>query len=111
MSNSTVFSRSAISTRRILVVEDDPEMCRLIVHKLANAGFETLSAASGEEALEVIEREGLPHLAITDINMRGMTGLEFCEIVQQYSDLPVIMVTAVDESATTIKAIEQYAED
>lgn len=97
--------------QRILIVEDDPEMRQLIAKKLSNVGYEVQTAASAEAALQLITQHGLPHLAIVDINMPGMSGLEFCETVQQYSDLPVIMVTAVKEVETTIKAIEKYAED
>jgi DNA-binding response OmpR family regulator len=86
-------------------------MRHLIVRKLGNAGFEMLWAASGLQALEVIKQHGLPHLAVVDINMPGMNGLELCATVQQYADLPVIMVTAVTETTTAIRAIERYAED
>lgn len=106
-----MLSPSADPVRRLLVVDDDNEMRLLIARKLVSAGFEVQTAVSGRHALDIIERNGLPHLAIVDINMPGMNGLEFCETIQQSVDLPVIMVTAVSESATTIKAIELYAED
>ena len=79
---------------------------------LERAGFEVLAAPSGEDALEQIQHNGLPHLAIVDINMPlGMDGFEFCEAVLEFCDLPIIMLTAVEESETIIQAIEQYAED
>jgi DNA-binding response OmpR family regulator len=84
---------------------------RLVSDKLDRAGFEVFTAASGHQALQQIERRGLPHLAIVDINMPGMDGFEFCRTVQAYSDLPVIMLTAVDEEETVILGIEQFAED
>lgn len=111
MSDANVLTRSIHLPQRILVVDDDGEMRQLIVKKLIHVGYDVASAASGEQALAWIEQHGLPHLAIIDINMPGISGLELCEIVQQYSDLPVIMVTAVNEANTTIKAIEKYAED
>jgi DNA-binding response OmpR family regulator len=111
MSDANVLARSSQQPQRILVVDDDVEMRQLIARKLTSVGYEVSSAASGEQALTWIEQHGLPHLAIIDINMPGISGLEFCEIVQQYSDFPVIMVTAVNEANTTIKAIEKYAED
>jgi DNA-binding response OmpR family regulator len=97
--------------RRILVVDDDPAILRLVRDKLDRAGFEVCTAASGLQALELIDRRGLPHLAIVDINMPGMDGFELCQTVQAYSDLPVIMLTAVDEEETVIRGIEQFAED
>ena len=101
----------AYHTERILVIDDDPVILRLVSDKLDWAGFEVFTAASGQQALQQIDRRGLPHLAIVDINMPGMDGFEFCRTVQAYSDLPVIMLTAVDEEETIIRGIEQFAED
>lgn len=96
---------------RILVVDDDPKHIRVVTHKLEQADYEVLSALSGQQALDLIARQGLPHLAIVDLSMPGMDGFEFCRIVQQYSDLPVIMLTAVDDQETIVQGIELYAED
>jgi DNA-binding response OmpR family regulator len=97
--------------QRIRVVDDDQALLRMVGDKLDRAGFEVLTAASGRQALELIERRGLPHLAIVDIMMPEMDGFEFCQRIQQFSDLPVIMLTAVDEEETVIRGIEYFAED
>ncbi len=97
--------------QRILVVDDDQAIRRLLKDKLEGAGYEVWAAESGDHALEVIGRRGMPHLAIVDINMPGMNGLRFCEAVQQFSDLPVIMLSAVDEEETVVASIMRYAED
>jgi DNA-binding response OmpR family regulator len=89
-------------TQRVLVVDDDPLVLRLVSDKLDLAGFEVFTASSGQQALELIDHRGLPHLAIVDINMPGMDGFEFCRTVQAYSDLPIIFLTAVDEEETII---------
>ncbi|MFN8489227.1 MAG: response regulator transcription factor [Caldilineaceae bacterium] len=102
---------SLIKAKRILVVEDDEEIRRLLSVKLTREGFEVFTAPSGQHALDSIAQHGLPHLAIVDINMPIMGGLEFCERVKRFSDVPVIILTAVDESKTVIHAIEQFAED
>ena len=87
-------------------------MVRLVSSALQKSGFQVSTAASGEEGLELIRRNGLPHLALVDIHMPyGMNGFEFCETVLNYSDLPIIMLTAVDEDDTIIQTIDQYAED
>lgn len=111
MQNVSDLEKLAGSPPRVLVVDDDPDILRLVRDKLDRAGFEVLTASSGQQALAVIDRAGLPHLAIVDINMPGMDGFEFCRIVQSYSDLPVILLTAVDEEETIIQGIEHYAED
>jgi len=97
--------------QRVLVVDDDPAILQLVSDKLERAGFQVVTAASGEQALDLLVRNGLPHLAIVDINLPGMDGFEFCRIIQAYSDLPVIMLTAVDEEETVIRGIDQFAED
>jgi DNA-binding response OmpR family regulator len=99
------------SAQRILLVDDDPLTLSVLEHLLGSAGYLTLSATSGSEALELLSRFGLPALAIVDINMPGMSGLEFCRRVHEFSDLPIVMLTAVRQEATIVQAIEQYAED
>lgn len=97
--------------QRILIIDDDPAILRLVKDKLEGAGYDVFTAASGQQALELIARRGMPHLAIVDVNMPGMNGLQFCETVQQFSDLPVVMLSAVDEEETIIQSISRYAED
>ncbi len=108
---SDVLLPAAQAAQRILVVDDDFAIQRLVRDKLEYAGYEVFTASNGHEALEVIGRRGIPHLAVVDINMPGMNGLEFCEAVQQFSDLPVIMLSAVDEEETIVHSINRYAED
>lgn len=103
--------RALDSPQRILVIDDDRVILRLVKERLEYAGYEVVTATSGQPALDLIAQRGLPHLAIVDINMPGMNGFEFCKAVQQFSDLPVIMLTAVDEEETIIRGIEHFAED
>ena len=99
------------SPHRILVVDDDPDILRLVSAKLDSAGFDVLTASSGQRALDMIERRGLPHLAVVDLMMPGMSGYDFCQTVQQYTDLPVIMLTAIVEEENVIRGIQHFAED
>lgn len=96
----------------ILVVDDNQYTQRIVQYALQNASFKTITASSGEEALESFQTEGLPHLAIVDLHMPpGMSGFEFCRTIHQFTDLPVIMLTAVNEEDTVIEGLERYAED
>lgn len=98
-------------TQRILAVDDNTYTLRIVQHTLEQAGFQVLTAISGREALKIINRHGMPHLAIVDMNMPVMSGLEFCHTVREFSDVPIIMLTAVSTESTIVKTIEQYAED
>lgn len=111
MSDRSSVSHPAIGQQRILLVDDDPGIRRLVKLELEHAGLEVFTAASGQEALRVVARHGLPHLAIVDILMPGMDGIEFCEALRQLGDVPVIMLTAVSEEQTVVRAIERCAED
>ena len=75
---------------RILVVDDSAMVLRMVEASLSDAGFQVMAALSGEEALEMMQEQGLPHLALVDINMPlGMDGFELCEQILEFSDLPV----------------------
>ncbi|WP_420628613.1 response regulator transcription factor [Candidatus Leptofilum sp.] len=105
-------SDSDINNYRILAVDDDPFNLRIVGHALEQSGYRVMTAGSGEEALSVITQYGLPHLAIVDIHMPpGMSGFEFCRSIHQFSDLPVIMLTAVNEESTVVEGLEEHAED
>ena len=106
---SAIFA--TMTDKRILVIDDNTHTLLLVRRALQQAGFQVETSTSAEEALIHIQEKGLPHLAIVDIHMAGMSGLEFCERVQQFSDLPVIMLTAVEKEETIVQAIELYAED
>jgi DNA-binding response OmpR family regulator len=102
----------ATDNYKILVVDDNHSILRMVRMALEQANYEVTALASGEEALVHIQRHGLPHLAVVDINMPpGMDGFDLCEAVHEFSDLPIIMLTAIDNEETVIEAIEQHAED
>ncbi len=96
---------------RILVVDDDPDILRTVQMTLEIEGFEIGTAGGAPEAKEWISQNGLPHLAIVDIMMPGTNGIELAREVQKFADLPVIMLTAVDEESTVVETIEELAED
>ena len=99
------------SAQRILVVDDDPDILRMVQVTLELEGFEIGTAESAPQAKEWIRHNGLPHLAIVDIMMPGTNGIELAREVQKFADLPIIMLTAVDEETTVVSTIEEVAED
>jgi DNA-binding response OmpR family regulator len=94
-----------------MAIDDNAYTLRLVEFTLREAGFRVITSISGEEALEQIETQGLPDLAIVDLHMPGISGFEFAHRVHQYSDLPLIMLTAVNHEATVVEGLEQHAED
>ncbi|MFN8472654.1 MAG: response regulator transcription factor [Anaerolineae bacterium] len=98
-------------TQRLLVVEDDPATLRLVADKLTHAGYDVFGASSAEHGLDIISRRGVPHLAVVDIKLGGMDGFEFCRSVHQWSDLPIILLSAISEEDVIIQGIDLFAED
>ncbi|MBK7894406.1 MAG: response regulator transcription factor [Anaerolineaceae bacterium] len=96
---------------KILVVDDNISILRAVQTALQREAYVVHTAVSGEEALSVISRTGLPHLAIIDLNMPGMDGFELCEAIHEFSDLPIIMLTAIDDEETVVFGLDRYAED
>ena len=97
--------------QRILAIDDDPEVLELITATLEDAGYEVMTSETAEMALNLMNDEGLPHLAVIDIRLPGLDGLSLCQRIHDISDVPVIMLTVVDDEETVVKTIEKYAED
>lgn len=95
----------------VLVVDDDPDILRVVRAALESQGLEAATAGSGREALDWIESNGLPHLAVIDIRMPGIDGLELARRILRASDVPLVMLTAVDDEHTILDALEHLAED
>ncbi len=97
--------------KSILLVDDDRDLQNLLRLSLERAGYHVVSAFSGEQALEIVEKRGMPHLAIVDIYMPGMGGLEFCRRIQGFCDVPIIILTSEIDTDVVVDSIERYAED
>lgn len=108
---SEIMLDSAQETQRILAVDDNTYTLRIVQHTLEQVGYKVSTAVSGPEALRLINRHGIPHLAIVDLHMPKMSGFEFCRAVHEFSDMPVIMLTAVNAESTIIDGLERHAED
>jgi len=96
---------------RVLVVDDDPSVCRLLQVGLARRGFEVVLATSSTDALRVLETAEVD-VVLTDVLMEGTDGLQLCaRIVAERSDVPVIVMTASQDLETAIGAIRAGAYD
>ena len=89
--------------RRILIVDDDPHLRQFLTEVIGHAGYETLTAGSGEEALQLISK-GEPDMALLDITMPGMTGLELASRLKESTTVPFMFLSAVDDSESARQA-------
>ncbi|MBM3736578.1 MAG: EAL domain-containing protein [Acidobacteria bacterium] len=97
----------------ILIVDDHEDNRSLLERRLARAGYETVSAASGEQALDILRERNIA-LTLLDIQMPGMSGLDVLEWLRERRnavELPVIMVTADPSSPVMVSAFEKGAND
>lgn len=84
----------------ILAVDDNPDVLALLRLLLSDEGFEVITAASGSEALQLMQRHFLPDLVITDYAMPGMTGLDLCNHLRSQPEtrhIPVFLHSALNE--------------
>jgi len=95
---------------RILIVDDDPEIRQLLVDYLARNGFEALSARSGKEMWQMLERHAID-LVVLDLMLPDTDGLVLCRDLRAKSTLPVLMLTARGEETDRILGIEMGADD
>jgi two-component system response regulator AtoC len=102
---------SKIEKKRILAVDDEPNMRRLLEIMLKQAGYQPLLAANGKEALELLTREGAD-LVVSDLHMPGMDGLGLLTAMQEAGmNAPAIIVTAHAEVKTAVAAMKLGAAD
>ena len=94
----------------VLVVDDDPIVLDVVVRYLEREGFRTLTAADGETARALLERES-PSLVVLDVMLPEIDGLSLCRWIRASSDLPVILLTARGEEADRIVGLELGADD
>jgi DNA-binding response OmpR family regulator len=94
----------------VLLVDDDPTLRAVLSRRISRAGYEVRTAPSGPDALRALE-DAWPALLVVDLMMPGMDGFELCRRVKQLADLPIIVLSAVDESEAKVSALELYAED
>ena len=106
-----MFNQSTESSEKILVVDDTLGLLQAVKKALENAGYLVQTAVSGEEALAFMSQHGLPHLALIDLNMPGMDGFELCKAIHGFSDLPIIMLTGINDEETVVFGLDHFAED
>src|SRR5262249_27688809 len=99
-----------MSAGRILVVDDDPQIRRVMRVTLTGQSYEVEEAKDGETALEKL-RSGRFDLVPLDMNMPGIGGLEPCRLIRGQSDVAIIMLTVRDTETDKVEALDAGADD
>jgi len=103
----------ATIAQKILVVEDEPDIRKLVNYHLAQERYKVLEAEDGEQALKIVQRDK-PNLVILDLMLPGLSGLEICKQLRERPDtakLPILMLTAKAGEADRVVGLELGADD
>jgi DNA-binding response OmpR family regulator len=95
---------------KVLIVDDEPAIVRLVRDYLERAGFDVSTAANGEDALQLFAR-GRPDLVILDLTLPRIDGLDVARAIRRSGDVPIIMLTARTEEADRVAGLELGADD
>src|SRR5581483_4017173 len=101
---------AATDKARVLVVDDEPQITRVLRTVLTSQGYQVRTAAEGESALANFT-EFRPELVITDLFMPHMDGLELCKRIRALSNVPIIVLSVKGEERTKVEALDVGADD
>lgn len=99
-----------MNSAKILVVDDEPQIRRIMRSTLTAQGYEVHDARSGEEALEAVREERFD-LILLDVNMPGMGGLEACRTIRATSEVAIVMLTIRSAEEDKVAALDAGADD
>jgi two-component system alkaline phosphatase synthesis response regulator PhoP len=97
-------------SKKILVVDDEPQIVKVLKAYLEKGGFGVVTAADGNTAFSIFQREK-PDFLILDLNLPGMDGLDICRAIRRESNVPILMLTARVEEADRLIGLELGADD
>lgn len=100
-----------INRARVLVIEDDPSISKLISDYMTTHGYEVTAVDDGPEAIRHIKQRGLPHVALIDLTLPTMNGFELSSKLKSMGDVPIIFVTSTSDTDTIVQGLKKYAED
>jgi two-component system KDP operon response regulator KdpE len=95
---------------RILVIDDEPQITRVLRAALSAQGFDVRTANDPEEGLEVF-KEWPPDLVVTDLMMPGLSGVEVCRAIRAHSAIPILILSVRDQERSKVEALDAGADD
>jgi DNA-binding response OmpR family regulator len=95
---------------QILVVDDEPRFIRLVEANLVTEGFEVIKATDGQQAVDAVAKDR-PDLVLLDVMMPVLDGFEACERIREFSNVPIIMLTAKGEEIHRVRGLNLGADD
>jgi two-component system KDP operon response regulator KdpE len=98
------------SKGNILVVDDEPQITRVLKTTLSSQGYGVRTASDGDEAVQLM-KDWTPDLVITDLRMPNLGGLELCRQVRMKSRIPIIVLSVKGEERTKVEALDAGADD
>jgi two-component system, OmpR family, KDP operon response regulator KdpE len=96
--------------KRVLVVDDEPQIGRVMRTGLTSNGYDVRVAADGEAALELFQ-DWHPDLVITDLSMPNLTGLELCRRLRVLSEVPIVVLSVKNDEKIKVEALDAGADD
>lgn len=99
-----------INTKKILIVDDDKNICELLNIYLKNEGYNVVFAYDGSDAVNKAKEEK-PDLIVLDVMMPIINGWEACKLIRQFTDVPIIMLTALDTLENKVQGLNIGADD
>ena len=99
-----------IENRTVLLIDDEPQIRRVLRTSLASQGAHVLDVQNGEEALELLKHQTVD-LVLLDLNMPGMGGLETCRAIRQGWSMPIIIVSVRESDKEKVEALDAGADD
>lgn len=96
--------------KTVLTIDDDTAITELLAMLLRTHGYEVKTVNSGEEGVDAIKKLN-PHIVILDLMMPGMDGWQVCRNVRQFSNVPIVILSALDDPAMIASALDAGADD
>ncbi len=100
-----------LHVKRILVVDDERQIVRMLRASLEAAGYDVSTAENGVNALSAMRTQGSPDLIVTDLAMPEMNGLELTRAVRRITQVPIIVLSVRDSDAMKVEALDEGADD